>query len=171
MLSKRKAFTLIELLVVVIIIGILAAVALPQYQKAVMKSRAVQALLFMRNAGQVMDRWVLENGTPNETVVFLGTQPDAQLDIDLTGGMTCTASKCSDGMFKYWVSWENSYWSVSVSYKEDEIYNPAVGQTSGAEAYLEKDVDTGGVSKSCSSYDDDGAKFCAALCSLDSGFC
>ena len=64
MRTNNKAFTLIELLVVVLIIGVLAAVALPQYQKAVEKSHIVAALPILDALKKSMDIYLLEKGYP-----------------------------------------------------------------------------------------------------------
>ncbi len=81
-MKNAKAFTLIELLVVVLIIGILAAVALPQYQKAVEKSRGANALALLKSVGTAAQACYLATGSFCETF--------DQLDIDLPADYTGT---------------------------------------------------------------------------------
>ena len=78
--QAKQGFTLIELLVVVLIIGILAAVALPQYEKAVAKSRAVQAITLVKSLGQAAENYYLANGS-------YPTKFD-QLDVDIPADWT-----------------------------------------------------------------------------------
>ena len=70
--NNNAAFTLIELLVVVLIIGILASVALPQYNKAVRKARLSELATTFNSISKGIDVYLLENGYPADTVEFVG---------------------------------------------------------------------------------------------------
>ena len=95
----KKGFTLIELLVVVLIIGILSAIALPQYTKSVEKSHAAEVLINIKTIKDGFNLFLLSNaGRPSTSVCF----KDMGTGTELTGGTWDTDScKYTTKNFEY----------------------------------------------------------------------
>lgn len=119
--GKQRGFTLIELLVVVLIIGILAAVAVPQYQKAVDKSRMTQALTWGKTIVDAERSYYLANGEYTKNL--------EKLDISFPGCVQDTNHtnryNCDDN------------WSVKITNQSAYIYLPSNWVPAGTEVGIE----------------------------------
>ena len=74
---KNHAFTLIEVLVVILIIAVLAAIAVQQYKKAVIKSKAAHMQSLLNEVVRASDRYYLQNGE------YPKTFEDLDIEIEL----------------------------------------------------------------------------------------
>ena len=116
--SRLGGFTLIELLVVVLIIGILAAVAVPQYQKAVTKARAAEMWTIGKAFLEAQDLYFLANGEPAKDL--------SDLDIDIASSINYvtvgTSGSGEKGGFRYYTyKYGNGLLMVEVKNKKTEM--------------------------------------------------
>ncbi len=98
--KKMKGFTLLELIMVIVIIGILAAVALPSYVKGLEKMRQREALHWLGAVRQSFLRYYQEN------ISYPGPGWTG-LDID-TGGIATGGIETTSGPYYfYYTYWTN----------------------------------------------------------------
>lgn len=105
----EKGFTLIELLVVVAIIGILAAIAIPQFSAYREQGFDAQASSHLRNIALAQEAYFAQNASYASAVADLA--PAVQVDADIpvtvalvTGGFTLSAAHASGGTTFNWDS-------------------------------------------------------------------
>ena len=100
--TNKKGFTLIEILVVVLIIGILAAIAVPQYKKAVAKADLHKGVSLVESIYQAQQAYYLAHG---DYAIDID-----DLDVSIPKDSSCTKTqvtgasfyKCDYGAIGFW---------------------------------------------------------------------
>ncbi len=72
-LRNRKGFTLIELMIVVVIIGIMAAIAIPKFSNASARSKEKEAEVILKQVYTMQETYRAEKGTYATTIAQLTT--------------------------------------------------------------------------------------------------
>lgn len=155
---KKRGFTLIELLVVVLIIGILSAIALPQYEKAVEKARMAEALQNIGSLQRAIDIYILENGYQESYFIAPLSEETVPLSIDLKTTLNCSEEdECMSKNFSYYAGCSPSDCTIVVQRHPGGIYsNPET-----YELWLQKSKSSNVWQKAC--YGSDANKYCSAL--------
>lgn len=121
-IKKNAAFTLIELLVVVLIVGILAAVALPQYEKAVARSRVSQGLVWMNAVITAQEIYKMANGEYSDNLDDIGA--------GLPQGHTCFMFKLVEALCRVDIGRDKKVY-ISYVFPSGKLYCRTLAERDG----------------------------------------